>query len=223
MNTQPKTTSKKTKSQAKLSDNKKKPTELDPTLVPSQTDIDLVRSSWERVIETQHPSDEDGVSPAQAFGLVFYAALFHLDPHIRPLFDGTNVMIQAKMLTFVIGCLVRAPMVIQRRGPTLKEISTTPTGAEDMEGLAAKIRELGARHHFYNVEPAHFQLVGPAVDMALRERLKHEYTDAIGQAWLRTHAFVAHHMAMGLLAQRKWEKRKWFQRPASSGSHCSLQ
>ncbi|KAI8338872.1 hypothetical protein BC941DRAFT_421446 [Chlamydoabsidia padenii] len=197
------------------------PSKLDPTMIPSQNDINLVRCSWERVIEIHHPSDEDGVSPAQAFGLAFYDALFHLDPQVQQLFCGTNVLTQAKMLTFVIGCLVRAPMIAPHHERlTIKEINAQKHQDNgDERWLVNKITELGARHHFYHVDPCHFQLVGPAVDVALRARLQHEYNDAIGYAWIKTHAFVAHHMAHGLLAQRQWEKRKSLVRRFS----CTIQ
>ncbi|CAO3595925.1 unnamed protein product [Absidia cylindrospora] len=99
----------------------------------------------------------------------------------------------------------------------------------DPEWLVMKLRELGARHHYYKVEPEQFQLVGPAIDTALRVRLEDEYTVEIGKAWTRTHAYVAHHMALGLVSQRQWEKKKksssslLHRSSSSSSSNCSLQ
>ncbi|ORZ13512.1 globin-like protein, partial [Absidia repens] len=166
---------------------------------PTQSDIDIVRTSWERVVNLTQPKDPASVSPAQGFGLAFYDALFDLDPQVRSLF-GTNVLVQAKMLTYVIAYIARAPLI------ATTTTTTTTTKDLDPEWLVMKLRELGARHHYYKVEPEQFQLVGPAIDTALRVRLQDEYTVEIGKAWTKTHAYVAHHMALGLVSQRQWEK-----------------
>ncbi|CAO3633395.1 unnamed protein product [Cunninghamella blakesleeana] len=80
------------------------------TIVPTQRDIDIVRYSWEKVVDLQLPEDEESVSPAQAFGLAFYNALFELDPSVRALF-GTNVFTQAKMLSGVLAFITRVPFI----------------------------------------------------------------------------------------------------------------
>jgi hemoglobin-like flavoprotein len=55
----------------------------------------------------------------------------------------------------------------------------------DPEWLALQMRELGARHYFYKVQPHHLELVGPAFVAALKKRLGEEYTDEIGEAWIK--------------------------------------
>lgn len=55
----------------------------------------------------------------------------------------------------------------------------------DPEWLALQMRELGARHYFYKVQPHHLELVGPAFVEALKKRLGDEYTDEIGEAWIK--------------------------------------
>ncbi|KAI9305156.1 hypothetical protein BJ944DRAFT_265694 [Cunninghamella echinulata] len=82
------------------------------TIMPTQRDIDIVRYSWEKVVDRRLPDDEESVSPAQAFGLAFYDALFELDPQLRSLF-GTNVFTQAKMLSGVLAFITRVPFIKQ--------------------------------------------------------------------------------------------------------------
>ncbi|SAM06036.1 hypothetical protein [Absidia glauca] len=104
-------------------------------------------------------------------------------------------------------------------------------GEMDHEWWARKLRELGARHQSYKVKPEHFQLVGPAIDAALRVRLQEEYSSEIGKAWIKAHAFVAHHMALGLLSHKQQDTVKRSSsliQPSSSSStplssNCILQ
>lgn len=55
----------------------------------------------------------------------------------------------------------------------------------DPEQLLHKLRELGARHYFYNVEPRYLALVGPAVLSALKTRLGKEFLPEVADAWTR--------------------------------------
>lgn len=242
--------------------------DLDPALIPTQQDIDIVRCSWERVVDLQHITDSRTTSPVQAFGSAFYDALFDLNPQARSLF-GNNVLVQARVLTGIISFLVRAPMVatnqqaasIPKRPTsklsTIKEINARKReqqkqqrsgkevsginnpddngdeddGEMDHEWWARKLQDLGARHQSYKVKSEHFQLVGPAIDAALRVRLKEEYTSEIGKAWIKAHAYVAHHMALGLLSHKQQDTVKRASsliQPSSSSStplssNCILQ
>lgn len=185
---------------------------------PTQNQIDLVRTSWERVSEKRHPNDDRNISASHAFGLAFYDALFEMDPDVKPLFE--NVFQQARALTGMISYIARAPGVTATSSSCIRKRwldspPTTPTtirdinakkkqkmqqqeGKESMldddddeydegdpEWLAHQMRELGARHYFYNVKPRHFELVGPAFVSALKNRLGDEYTDDIGEAWVK--------------------------------------
>ncbi|KAI8343096.1 hypothetical protein BC941DRAFT_410417 [Chlamydoabsidia padenii] len=219
--------------------------ELDPGLIPTQQDIDLVRYSWERVVDLHHATDNQTTSPVQAFGIAFYDALFDLDPHTRTFF-GDNILVQARVLTGIISFLVRAPMVAQHKQTTsIKEMNARKreqqkgtTGSDkddddemDREWWARKLHKLGARHHSYKVKPEQFQLVGPAIDVALRVRLQDEYTNDIGKAWIKAHAYVAHHMALGLVSQQQQldiKRSSSLIQPSSSSStplssNCILQ
>jgi hemoglobin-like flavoprotein len=60
---------------------------------------------------------------------------------------------------------------------------------EDMEGdtdkLLYKLRELGARHYFYQVQPHQLDLIGPAVLKAIKKRLGKEFLPEVAEAWTR--------------------------------------
>ena len=131
---------------------------------PTDEQIELVRSSWERVSELRQDNDSAVISPAHAFGLAFYDALFALEPDTRLLFN--NIFPQARALTGMISCLTRAPASV--------------TAATTVQQL----QQLGSRHAQYNVHPDHLALVGPAFVSALKQRLGTEYTPDIGDAWL---------------------------------------
>lgn len=175
-------------------------------LSPTQRQIDLVRTSWERVSEIRHPEDDRNISSSHAFGLAFYDELFKMDTDTQKLFD--NVFQQARALTGMISYIARAPGVTASSRPAccpggLDSPPSTPTTIRDInaakknkdidqeydegdpEWLASQMRELGARHYFYNVKPHHLNLVGPAFAIALKRRLGDEYTEEIGEAWVK--------------------------------------
>ncbi|KAI8346742.1 hypothetical protein BD560DRAFT_411183 [Blakeslea trispora] len=195
---------------------------LDQDLSPTQTQIDLVRTSWERVSEKRHPTDDRNISPAHAFGLAFYEALFEMEPTCCELF--ANVFQQARALTGMISYIARAPGVTNNNAcltgldsppatPTIRDINARKRSEDlddyeegDPQWLAQQLRELGARHYFYNVKPHHFQLVGLAFAVALKKRLGDEYTDEIGEAWVKANSYAAHNMKIGFESQQAWEE-----------------
>jgi hemoglobin-like flavoprotein len=181
---------------------------------PTQRQIDLVRISWERVSEIRHPTDDRNVSASHAFGLAFYDALFQMDPECRSLFDNVFQQARALtgMISYIARAPTVAksserptccggaipldspptsPTTIRdinarKRANTLsKDRNSTDYEEGDPEWLALQMRELGARHYFYNVKPDHLELVGPAFVAALKNRLGNEYTDEIGEAWIK--------------------------------------
>jgi hemoglobin-like flavoprotein len=177
-------------------------------LSPTQIQIDLVRTSWERVSQIRHSNDDRNISASHAFGLAFYDALFEMDNQVKELFD--NVFQQARALTGMISYIARAPGVTTASRPacctptmptTIRDINASKKNNNqeyeegDPEWLAAQMRELGARHYFYKVKPHHLELVGPAFVTALKKRLGEEYTDDIGDAWVKVplhdHLFIS--------------------------------
>lgn len=55
----------------------------------------------------------------------------------------------------------------------------------DPERLLYKLRELGARHYFYNVQSHQLALVGPAILTAIKARLGKEFIPEVAEAWTR--------------------------------------
>ncbi|KAI9470801.1 MAG: hypothetical protein EXX96DRAFT_585776 [Benjaminiella poitrasii] len=109
--------------------------------------------------------------------------------------------------------------------------NSSSVSEEDTGYLLHKLRELGARHFFYHVEPYHLSLVGPAVLMALQIRLGEEFLPEVAEAWTRAHAYAAYHMKCGLESQENWEKGRKSSAMSkissvankSSKTNCSIQ
>lgn len=167
---------------------------------PTQTELDLVRTSWERVSQIRRVEDDVAISPSHAFGLAFYDALFEAHPELRALFS--NIFQQARALTGMISYIARAPALTadkqnNQKVPTLRELNQLRREGQaeeesaDPEWLVDKLRELGARHYFYNVKPEQLAYVGPAFVTALQVRLGDEYEPRLGDAWLSVSLFVS--------------------------------
>ena len=192
------------------------------SISPTQRQIDLVRTSWERVSEIRQPGDDRNISSSHAFGLAFYDALFEQDGETKQLFD--NVFQQARALTGMISYIARAPGVTTSKTDsppctptTIRDINAakknrTSTDSQqeydegDPEWLACQMMELGARHYFYGAKPHHFNLVGPAFATALKKRLGDEYTEEIGEAWVKANSYAAYNMKIGFESQQAWEE-----------------
>ncbi|KAG1149338.1 hypothetical protein G6F37_002151 [Rhizopus arrhizus] len=189
---------------------------------PSQTQIDLIRLSWEHVSQTRLTTDDPNISPSHAFGLAFYEALFELCPEVETLFH--DVIQQARAFTGMIAYIARAPTLTkEKKGTTIKDMNTKKVEEEDSEWLAMQMRELGARHYFYEIKPMHFDLVGPAFVIALKKRMGKEYTEETGDAWIKAAAYVAHHMTIGFESQRDWEKGGPLKKIRRSKQPCTIQ
>jgi hemoglobin-like flavoprotein len=195
---------------------------------PTQQQIDLVRTSWERVSEIRHDNDDRNVSSSHAFGLAFYDALFDMNIECKHLF--TNVFQQARALTGMISFITRAPHISSPSSPTtIRDINAKKRDNGDYdecdpEWFAQQMRELGAKHYFYKVQPHHFDVVGPAFVTALQKRLGDEYTEAIGEAWMKANAYAAYHMKIGFECQKAWEEDPTSDRSSKKiKSSCTIQ
>jgi len=71
---------------------------------------------------------------------IFYARLFEAAPAVEPLFAHTDLRKQKAMLL--------ATLVLLRKS------------LRDLEAIAPKLRQLGARHVAYGAQPAHYPVVG---------------------------------------------------------------
>ncbi|KAI8985322.1 hypothetical protein BDB01DRAFT_787630 [Pilobolus umbonatus] len=230
---------------------------IDDEMSPSQSHIDLVRVSWERVSEIRHIGDDRNVSSSHAFGLAFYEALFEMDQEIPALFD--NVFQQARALSGMISYIARSPTVTGSgirpaccsggsstnndtppQTPTTKRYTIREINARkrrqsegtltedefdegDPEWLTSQMRELGARHYFYKVEPHHLALVGPAFVCALQKRLGKEYTPEIGDSWLKATSYAVYNMSIGYESQQAWEEGRDISNAKKAKAACMIQ
>ncbi|ORX54598.1 hypothetical protein DM01DRAFT_1321992 [Hesseltinella vesiculosa] len=176
-----------------------------PPPMPDGHDIDLVRTSWQDVLD--QPRESETVSSAQVFGLAFYDALFKLNPAARTLF-GTDVVRQSKMLTYVIAYIARAPIIVPPTQPPTNLQDNEATPDLDSSWLIDSLRELGQRHYFYNVHPQDLLDVWPSIDAALKATLKDKYTPVIAGAWRKTVDHVTYHLTFGINTQRKISENK---------------
>ena len=90
---------------------------------------------------------------------VFYTRLFAAAPAVEPLFAATDLGRQKAMLLSAL-VLVRKSL-------------------RDMDALAPKLRELGARHVAYGATPEHYIVVGEVLIASLAE--------IAGEAWRPEH------------------------------------
>jgi len=77
---------------------------------------------------------------------VFYARLFTVAPGVKPLFAGTDLRRQKGMLL--------AALVLLRKS------------LRDLESVAPKLRDLGARHVQYGAQPEHYCRDAANIDFA---------------------------------------------------------
>ncbi|KAL7333721.1 hypothetical protein PS15p_202585 [Mucor circinelloides] len=131
--------------------NSRNSSSIDEELSPTQKQIDLVRTSWERVSEIRHETDDRNVSASHAFGLAFYDALFEMDEDCRHLFD--NVFQQARALTGMISYIARAPNVTNNNSTMTRPAccggngagTYSSTGLDSPPSTPTTIKDINAR------------------------------------------------------------------------------
>lgn len=101
---------------------------------------------------------------------LFYAHLFDADPSLRRLFKGD----------------------IEQQGRKLMQMLGAAIGALDKpEALLPALRQLGARHHGYGVQPAHYDTVGAALLKTLEQGLGDAFDEGTRAAWVAMYGIVA--------------------------------
>ncbi|MDX2149688.1 MAG: globin family protein [Bryobacteraceae bacterium] len=113
--------------------------------------------------------------PAAAASL-FYQRLFELDPELRPLFRS-NMEEQGRKLMQMIAYAVH--------------------GLDRLEQLIPAVRDLGARHGTYGVQPAHYATVGQALLSTLATALGDEFSPDVREAWTGVYNTLASVMQEG--------------------------
>ena len=108
---------------------------------------------------------------------VFYARLFATAPAVQPLFAGTDLKRQKGMLL--------AALVLLRRS------------LRDLDSVAPKLRDLGARHVRYGALPEHYPVVGEVLIGSMAQVAGDAWTAAFEDAWNEAFAIVASVMIDG--------------------------
>ena len=121
--------------------------------------IDLVQASFARI----QPIAEIAAD-------LFYARLFELDPHVKPLFTG-DMRRQGMMLMSMISSAVR--------------------GLRNPEALMPVLKGLGRRHAGYGVKDSHYDTVGTALLDTLAKGLGPEFTGETREAWLAAYTLLS--------------------------------
>lgn len=115
---------------------------------------------------------------------LFYKALFRLDKQLESVFLGNVVFLNRKFINMMA---------------TFKNV-------KHLENINDSVVKMGERHALrYGAEVEHFPVMKQALEVALREFLHEDYTDALQQAWSETFDEVAAIMqqAMSQLAANK--------------------
>lgn len=111
---------------------------------------------------------------------LFYNRLFTLDPALRGMFTS-DMGRQGQMLMSMIGAAV--------------------AGLRDLDRLVPVVRQLGARHVGYGVQPAHYATVGAALLWTLEQGLGPRFTPEVRDAWASAYTLLADVMQLGALEE----------------------
>jgi hemoglobin-like flavoprotein len=120
----------------------------------------LVRVSWQRFEPTLREA-----------GAQFYERLFALDPAVRRLFAGTNMVEQERKLMAMFAEIVR---VLDRP-----------------DELVSDVAGLGRRHVHYGVKDGDYESVGAALLWTLEQGLGDTFTPEVREAWTEAYLLVA--------------------------------
>lgn len=101
---------------------------------------------------------------------MFYKNLFILDPRLRGLFPS-DMQAQGRKLMHMLGLAVH--------------------GLKNPDTLIPAVQELGRRHVAYGVEEKHYEAVGNALMLTLKQGLGAEFTPQVKEAWLATYELLS--------------------------------
>jgi hemoglobin-like flavoprotein len=112
----------------------------------------------------------------------FYTRLFAAAPSVEPLFAGTDLPEQKKMLL--------ATLVLLRRS------------LRDLGAIVPKLRELGRKRVAYGAKPEHYPVVGEVLIASMAEVAGDAWRPEHQRAWSRAIDVVAGAMLEGAAAAR---------------------
>ena len=104
---------------------------------------------------------------------LFYDRLFYLAPSLRGMFPA-DMRDQKRKLMVMLAAAVH--------------------GLTDLDTLAPKLMELGARHAGYGVKDEHYKVVGEALIWTLERGLGAAWTQELAAAWAAAYATLSQFM-----------------------------
>ena len=107
---------------------------------------------------------------------MFYDRLFYMAPSLRGMFPDDMREQKRKLMVM---------------------LATAVHGLTDLDALAPKLMELGARHSGYGVKDYHYKTVGEALIWTLERGLADAFTPEVERAWVRVYLLVAATMQAG--------------------------
>jgi hemoglobin-like flavoprotein len=125
---------------------------------------------------------------------VFYARLFETAPAVKPLFAKTDLPKQKAMLLATLGLLRKS--------------------LRDLEAIAPRLRQLGARHVAYGALPEHYPVVAEVMLASMAEIAGDAWTTDVEAAWAGALGLVVTAMLEGAAEAQAEEARRPATRPA---------
>jgi len=132
-------------------------------------DKQLIESTWQQVVPI-----------ADTAASLFYRRLFEIDPELRPLFAGVDMVAQKKSL--------------------LQALSAIVDGIDDFDCLRPRLEALGRRHVAYGATASHYDSVGAALLWTLEQGLGDAWSESVGTAWRDAFGLVSSSMQAGAAA-----------------------
>lgn len=107
---------------------------------------------------------------AAAVSKIFYARLFEIAPHVRPLFTHSMDEQGAKLMQM---------------------IAIAVSNLHKLESIIPAVQKLGERHVHYGVKAEDYDTVGAALLWTLEQGLGEAFTPEVKEAWTLTYGALA--------------------------------
>jgi hemoglobin-like flavoprotein len=111
---------------------------------------------------------------AEQAAALFYQRLFELDPALRPLFKGGDMVAQGRKL--------------------MASLAMVTAALDRPEKILPAVRDMGVRHAAYGVRDEHYATVGAALLWTLEQGLGRDFTAEVRAAWTAAYARLAGEM-----------------------------
>ncbi|MCG8418931.1 MAG: globin domain-containing protein [Proteobacteria bacterium] len=136
-----------------------------------QSEVSQAHGSLEPWIIDAVQSSWAKVRPiSNAAASLFYDRLFERDPSLRQLFKND---------------------MSEQKRKLMQTLNVAVDGLRDPARMIPVLQDLGVRHAGYMVQEHHYDYVGEALLLTLREGLGDEFTDDVETAWTAVYQFIA--------------------------------